>query len=54
MFLHYYLYKESAYMDAIRLVNKMIERFPNDLVREGGCYNVARRDSMAVPFKSCC
>ena len=42
--------KDSAYMDAIRLVNKMIERFPYDLVREGGCYNVARRDSMAVPF----
>lgn len=44
------LLSSAQYPDAIRLVDKAIERFSEKLVREGGGYNVARRDSMGVPF----
>lgn len=44
------LLRDAYYPDAIRLVDRAIERFPDTLVREGGCYNTARRDSMGVPF----
>jgi cysteate synthase len=44
------LIKDAHYPDAIKFVDIAIERFADELVREGGCYNVARRDSMAVPF----
>ena len=44
------LLSNAQYPDAIRLVDKAIEQFSEKLVREGGCYNVARRDSMGVPF----
>jgi cysteate synthase len=44
------LIRDAYYPDAIRLVDRAIERFPGALVREGGCYNTARRDSMGVPF----
>ena len=42
--------KDSHYRDAIDFVDKSINRFPKQLIRESGCFNVARRDSMAVPF----
>jgi cysteate synthase len=41
--------ERATYPDAIRLVGRIVERFPDALVREGGAYNVARRDAMAVP-----
>ncbi len=41
--------RQATYPDAIRLVGRIVERFPEALVREGGAYNVARRDAMAVP-----
>jgi len=41
--------ERATYPDAIRLVGRIVERFPGDLVREGGAYNVARRDAMGVP-----
>jgi cysteate synthase len=41
--------EKATYPDAIRLVGRIVERFPEALVREGGAYNVARRDAMAVP-----
>lgn len=44
------LIRDAYYPDAIRFVDRAINDFPKQLVREGGCYNVARRDSMAVPF----
>ena len=44
------LIRDAYYPDAIRMVDRAIERFPGALVREGGCYNTARRDSMGVPF----
>ena len=44
------LIEDSHYPDAIRFVDEAVARFPDDLVREGGCFNVARRDSMGVPF----
>lgn len=44
------LLRDAIYLDAVRLVDRVVERFGSHLVREGGCYNVARRDSMAVPF----
>lgn len=44
------LIRDAYYPDAIRFVDRAINDFPEQLVREGGCYNVARRDSMAVPF----
>ena len=44
------LVRDAFYSDAIRLVDRLVERFSESLVREGGVYNVARRDSMAVPF----
>jgi len=39
----------ATYLDAITMVTHMIERFGDVLVREGGAFNVARRDSMGVP-----
>jgi len=39
----------ATYLDAITMVTHMIERFGDRLVREGGAFNVARRDSMGVP-----
>lgn len=44
------LIRDAYYPDAIRFVDKAINEYPDELVREGGCYNIARRDSMAVPF----
>jgi cysteate synthase len=44
------LIRDACYPDAIRFVDRAISDFPEKLVREGGCYNIARRDSMAVPF----
>lgn len=44
------LIRDAYYPDAIRFVDLAISTFTEELVREGGCYNVARRDSMAVPF----
>ena len=41
--------KNATYPDAIRLVGEMQERFGMRVVREGGAYNVARRDAMGVP-----
>ncbi|MBW2260594.1 MAG: pyridoxal-phosphate dependent enzyme [Deltaproteobacteria bacterium] len=41
--------ERATYPDAIRLVGRIVERFGDALVREGGAYNVARRDAMAVP-----
>ncbi len=41
--------ERATYPDAIRLVGRIVERFPEALVREGGAFNVARRDAMAVP-----
>ncbi len=41
--------EQATYSDAIRLVGQVVERFPDTLVREGGAFNVARRDAMAVP-----
>jgi cysteate synthase len=42
--------RDAVYMDAIRFVDAAVAEFPERLVREGGAYNVARRDAMAVPF----
>ncbi len=42
--------EEGTYTDAIALVGQVVARFPDALVREGGAYNVARRDAMAVPL----
>lgn len=42
--------EQATYTDAIRLVGQVVERFPDRLVREGGAFNVARRDAMAVPL----
>jgi cysteate synthase len=42
--------RDAYYMDAIRFVDQAIEAFPSSLIREGGCYNVARRDAMGIPF----
>lgn len=39
----------ATYPDAIAMVGRMTERFGERVVREGGAYNVARRDSMGVP-----
>lgn len=44
------LIEDSNYPDAIRFVDLALERYTDELVREGGCFNVARRDSMGVPF----
>ena len=44
------LVRDAHYPDAINFVDLIVERFSNLVVREGGCFNVARRDSMAVPF----
>lgn len=44
------LLADSVYMDAIRFVDAAVAEFPSELVREGGAFNVARRDAMAVPF----
>jgi cysteate synthase len=41
--------RRATYPDAIRLVGRIQERFDDALVREGGAYNVARRDAMGVP-----
>ncbi|MDH5675359.1 MAG: cysteate synthase [Myxococcales bacterium] len=41
--------REASYPDAITMVGRMQARFADDLVREGGAFNVARRDSMGVP-----
>jgi cysteate synthase len=41
--------KRATYFDAIRFVGYVHERFSDRLVREGGAYNVARRDAMGVP-----
>lgn len=41
--------EESTYPDAICMVGRIVDRFPEKLVREGGAYNVARRDAMGVP-----
>ncbi len=43
------LLKDSAYPDAIALVGRLQEHFKDRLVREGGAWNVARRDAMGVP-----
>jgi len=42
--------KDSVYMDAIRFVDAAVAEYPEKLVREGGAFNVGRRDAMAVPF----
>ncbi len=42
--------RDAAYPDAIALVGELQQRFAGRLVREGGAYNVARRDAMGVPF----
>lgn len=44
------LVKDAQYPDAMQFVDSAVQRFPDRLVREGGCFNVARRDSMSVPF----
>lgn len=44
------LIEDGFYPDAIKAVDFAISNFSEMLVREGGCFNVARRDSMAVPF----
>ena len=40
--------RNAHYPDAIRLVGEIQETLSEKLVREGGCYNVARRDSIGV------
>ncbi len=42
--------EDAFYPDAIRFVDEIVGRFPEHLVREGGAFNVARRDAMAIPF----
>jgi cysteate synthase len=42
--------KDATYLDAIDMVGHMVERFGDRVVREGGAFNVARRDSMGVPL----
>lgn len=44
------LLEDAYYPDVIKFVEGALENFSTDLVREGGCFNVARRDAMAVPF----
>lgn len=44
------LLKDAHYPEAIKFVDDMVSLFGDYLVREGGCFNVARRDAMAVPF----
>lgn len=41
--------KHATYPDAIQFVGQLQARFTDRLVREGGAYNVARRDAMGVP-----
>jgi cysteate synthase len=40
--------RKAYYPDAIRVVEEIQNRFSDELVREGGCYNVARRDSIGI------
>jgi len=42
----------ATYPDAIAMVGAVQLMFPENLVREGGAWNVARRDAMAVPVLS--
>lgn len=40
--------RNAYYPDAIRVVEEIQSGFSDKLVREGGCYNVARRDSIGI------
>ncbi|MFC1525529.1 cysteate synthase [Candidatus Latescibacterota bacterium] len=42
--------EDAYYPDAIDFAGNLQRRFSGDLVREGGCQNVARRDAMGIPF----
>lgn len=41
--------RDAYYPDAIKFVDSVIDRFSDRMVREGGAFNVARRDAMAIP-----
>jgi cysteate synthase len=43
---------DASYSDAIDAVSVLVGAFPDRLIREGGCFNVARRDCMGIPFLS--
>jgi cysteate synthase len=42
--------RNAYYPDAIKMVYEIQNCFADRLVREGGCYNVARRDSIGILF----
>ena len=42
--------RNAYYPDAIKLVGEIQNAFADRLVREGGCYNVARRDAIGILF----
>lgn len=46
------LLKNATYNDAIALVDRLVQRFPGGLIKEGGVFNVGRRDGMSIPFIS--
>jgi cysteate synthase len=42
--------RDAVFMDAIRFVDSAVAEFPDQLVLEGGAFNVGRRDAMGVIF----
>ncbi|MCP4990321.1 MAG: cysteate synthase [Colwellia sp.] len=45
--------RNGFYYEAIKTVDKIVSNVPN-LIREGGVYNVARRDALGIPFLRAC
>jgi cysteate synthase len=42
--------KNGVYSDAIQLINILINKFGDELVKEGGVYNIARRCALSYPY----